>query len=182
MWPRFKLTPEEAQYSSKYENPASNKNIVLRRFYPGEINITPTIRQDQETFQISRRSRVFGFTASGDLNMIEIQITDITGEQFTTDYIPLVVLLGGAIADPRSVEYFQPGFFVAPPSNELGTNLLNFPPISYCPHIFEPNIVLAPNQTLSIQGRPIDPEMAGPLHVEMCLHVWEFPGMPGSPQ
>jgi hypothetical protein len=181
MWPRFKITPEENQYSSKYENPKSNKHIVLRRFYPGEINITPTIRQDQETFQISRRTRVFGLTASGDINLIEIQITDITGEQFTTDFIPIMNLLGGSIADPRAMEDFQAPPVGSPPSGGLFTGVTPIGPISYAPHIFEPCIVLAPNQTLSIQGRAIDPTMTGPLHVEMCLHVWEFPGMPGSP-
>lgn len=177
MWPRFKITPEENQYSTKYEDPATNKHIVLRRFYPGEINITPTIRQDQETFQISRRTRVFGFTASGDLNLIEIQITDITGEQFTTDFIPIMNMLGGTIADPRSTE-----LFINPPFNGgFSTGFVVIPTMSYAPHIFEPNIVLAPNQTLSIQGRAIDPTMPGPMHVEIVLHVWEFPGMPGSP-
>ncbi len=178
MWPRFKLTPEEDKFSSKYEEPNSTKHIVLRRFYPGELNITPTIRQDQETFQISRRTRVFGFTVSGDINLIEIQITDITGEQFTTDFIPIVNMIGGSIADPRQMEVFAN----APPlAGGLPTGFVVLPSFSLAPHIFEPCIVLAPNQTLSIAGRAIDPTMPGPLHVEMCLHVWEFPGMPGSP-
>lgn len=178
MWPRFKLTPEEAVFSVKYEAPGSGKNIVLRRFYSGELNITPTIRQDQETFQISRRSRLFGFTFSGDINLIEIQIQDITGEQYTTDFVPIANLIGGTIADPRQMEVFAN----APPlAGGLQTGFVIIPPMSYAPCIWEPNIVLAPNQTLSIVGRAIDPTMAGPMHVEMSLHVWEFPGMPGSP-
>lgn len=178
MWPRFRLTPDEATYSTKYESPGSGKNIVLRRFYSGELDITPTIRQDQETFQISRRSRLFGFTFSGDINLLEIQIQDITGEQFTTDFVPIVNLTGGAIGDPRQMEVFAN----SPPfSGGLLTGFISIPPKSYAPCIWEPNIVLAPNQTLTITGRAIDPTMTGPMHVEMAIHVWEFPGMPGSP-
>lgn len=180
MWPRFKLTPEESVFNSKYENPATKQVPVLRRFYYGQINITPTIRQDQETFQISRRSRAFALTASGDINLVEIQIADITGEQFTTDFIPLSNLLGGSNWDSRGVEFYNPAIVPAA-VNGINTGFVFIMPASYAPHIFEPNIVLAPNQTLTFTGRTIDPERLGPIHVSLCLHVVEFPGMPGSP-
>src|SRR5712671_2307064 len=107
MWPRFKLTQEEAKYCSKYEG-ETGKQHVLRRIYYGVINITPTIRQDSETFQIARRSRVMGLTASGDVNLIEVQISDITGEQFNTDFTPLSDLLCGTNWDPRSTGFYNP--------------------------------------------------------------------------
>lgn len=177
-WPRFRLTPEEAKYNSKYENPKKPVTPVIRRMYNGELNITPTIRQDQETFQISRRSRVFGLTASGDVNQIEVQISDITGEQFTTDFIAMNDLILGTNWDPRAIELYNPTIVA---DIGLFTGFISALPGSYMPFIFEPNIVLAPNQTLSFAGRPIDPERQGPLHVSFNLHVWEFPGMPGSP-
>src|SRR5882672_7389188 len=107
MWPRFRLTPDEAKYSSKYEDPGKPTVPVLRRLYYGFLNLDPVIRQDQETFQIARRSRLFGMTASGDIDMVEVQISDITGEQFTTDFTPLACLLGGTNIDPRSNESFS---------------------------------------------------------------------------
>lgn len=178
-WPRFRLTPEEAKYNSKYEEPGKPKIPVIRRIYPGELNITPSIRQDQETFQISRRSRLFGMTGSGDVNQLEVQIIDITGEQFTTDFVPLQLLLGGPSWDPRSIEFYNP-IFLGPP-NGLRTGFVVVMHPTLTPHIFEPNITLAPNQTVSFVARPIDPGRTGPIHVDLCLHVWEFPGMPGSP-
>lgn len=177
MWPRFRLTPDEARYSSKYEDPGSSKVACLRRIYYGFLNTTPTIRQDNETFQIARRSRLFGMTASGDINLMEVQISDITGEQFTTDFIPLANLLGGTNFDPRSNENFSLGAFG--PGGLTTGFVIN--PGSFSPLLFEPNIVLAPNQTLTIAGRPINPLITEPLHVSLCFHIWEFPGMPGSP-
>lgn len=174
MWPRFRLTPEEAAYSSKYFSPDKKQMGVLRRFYYGELNTNETIRIDTETFQIARRSRLFGLTASGDVELMEVQITDITGEQYTTDYIPLMNLLCGFNGDPRSMENFLDG-------DNLLTGSVLAGAMYYLPLIFEPNIVLSPNQTVSVQGRPIDPEMVAPIHVSLCFHVWEFPGMPGSP-
>lgn len=176
MWPRFRLTPDESKYCSKYENPATKQNHVIRRLYYGFLNTSPTIRQDQETFQISRRSRLFGLTASGDIELMEVQIIDITGEQFTTDFIPLTNLLGGTNTDPRGNELFN---FTPPPYITTGFVIAN--PGYFSPLIFEPNIVLMPNQTISILGRPIDPEITQPLHVSLNFHVVEFPGMPGSP-
>ena len=176
MWPRFRLTQEEAKYCSKYEG-ETGKQHVLRRIYYGQLNLNPTVRLDTETFQIARRSRLMGITASGDIQLVEIQITDITGEQFTADFIPLCDLLCGTNWDPRSVGFYNPAVVttVGPNTgNVIGTR-------TYSPFIIEPAIVLAPNQTVSVAGRMIDPERQGPAHVSICFHAWEFPGMPGSP-
>lgn len=177
MWPRLRLTREESKYCSKYEEPGSGKAPVIHRKYPGELNISTQIRQDQETLQISRRSRVFGLTASGDVSMMEVMLIDITGEQFTTDFMPFSgLILGSSTFDPRSTEILlDPS--ITPGWTPGRTN--NY--ICYSPYIFEPNLLFSPNQTLTIQGRPINPETEDELHVEFCFHVWEFPGMPGSP-
>lgn len=178
MWPRFRLTPDEGKFSSKYEEPGKSRMPVLRRIYAGELNITPTIRQDSETFQISRRSRLFGLTASGDIYGLKVKISDISGEQYTTDYIALSnLILGGNAFDSRSNELFNP---LLSPIGGYYTGLIGgF--YSFAPFIWEPSITLAPNQTVTIDAQPINPEQAGPLHVDVCFHVWEFPGMPGSP-
>jgi len=184
-WPRFRLTPDEHKYNGKYEgelytDPQTkvqrSKPHVLRRIYAGELVLSPTIRQDVETLQISRRCRVMGLTASGDVNQVEIQITDITGEQFTTDFIPMCDLIGGSNWDPRGSLFYQ-----NPPTATVGLDTgYVFNNTTYAPFIFEPNIVLAPNQTLSFTARFIDPTRQYSL-VSFCLHVYEFPGMPGSP-
>jgi len=178
MWPRFRLTQEEAKYCSKYEG-ETGKQHVLRRFYSGNLDINPTVRLDTETFQIARRARLMGLTASGDIELIEIQITDITGEQFTADFIPLCDLLGGGNWDPRSVGIFNPA--INSPIGLVTGNVFGNGVTTYSPFIIEPSIVLAPNQTVSIAGRMIDPERPGPAHVSLTFHAWEFPGMPGSP-
>lgn len=50
------------------------------------------------------------------------------------------------------------------------------------PFIQEPSIVLAPNQSLNVNATPADPaDLTSTLVIELSLHVWEFPGMPGSP-
>jgi hypothetical protein len=183
-WPRLRLTPEESKYSIIYDDPRTNKNAVLRRIYYGQLNFNSVIRQDTETFQISRRSRVFGITASGDVNQVEIQIIDVTGEQITTDFIPLANLIGGSAFDPRSALIFSPFFDVGQNLTDPGffTGFVQGHMDSYVPFILEPSIVLAPNQTLTFNGRPISPNYSQDLHVSFCTHVWEFPGMPGSPK
>lgn len=174
MWPRLKMTVEEMDFCRKYWDPVNKKPGVLRRIYPGEIDITPTIRQDQETFQISRRTRIMALTAIGDIQQIEIQLSDIAGEQYTPDYVSINNLILGTIADPRALEYFNSGT-----SQEYWFGKMFL--FSLSPLIFEPNIVQKPNQTLTINARPVNPLTTDDLHVDICMHVWEFPGMPGSP-
>jgi hypothetical protein len=53
-------------------------------------------------------------------------------------------------------------------------------------YIINPNITLAPNQTLTIRGYETEPygfELEAPndYQVDLTVHVWEYPGMPGSP-
>lgn len=181
-WPRLRLTPEESQYSIPYDDPGDKRQRVLRRIYYGQLNFNTTIRQDTETFQISRRSRVFGLTASGDIDLVEIQIQDVTGEQFTTDFIPLSALLGGGNIDPNTALIFSPFYDAANLANPgFNTGFVQGQVSSYVPFIIEPNIVLAPNQTLTFNGRLINPNITQDVHVSFNTHVWEFPGMPGSP-
>lgn len=173
-WPRMQITPEEGRYSSKYEEgPNSSKQRVLRRFYTNELNITQQLRIDAVQFQISRRCRVFGLTAAGDLSSFLIELIDSTGEQYTAGPIHLVNLLGGWGPDPLSEDgiSFASGF-----STAVATVRDNGP------FIQDPNIVLAPNQALAINAYPADPsDVTTALRVEITLHVYEFPGMPGSP-
>lgn len=172
-WPRMQLTPQEAQYSSKYEDPRGNKQRVLRRLYTNALNITAALRLDSIQFQISRRCRVFGITAAGDIGHFLVELIDSTGEQYTAGPVHLASMLKGWNPDPIS---FDSASYPVPPPNMIATVHDNGP------FIQEPNIVLAPNQSLNINATPADEsDLTSSLRIELTLHVYEFPGMPGSP-
>lgn len=174
MWPRFRLTKPEAGFVTKYPDPRTHKTHVLRRMYTQELNLGPTQRQDAAYFQISRRARVFGITAAGDVDQFLVELIDSTGEQYTAGSVALTNLLRGWNPDPLDegglpYDTAVIGGVVATVS-DMG------------PFIQEPSIVLAPNQTLSAKVEPRNPaDLVTSLKIEFTWHVWEFPGMPGSP-
>jgi len=171
-WPRFRLTKEEAKYNSKYAAPGL-KPAVLRRMYPGFLELTEEVRSPSYTFQIARRSRVMGVTFSGDIQYFRIEFIDITGEQFTAGPVYIPNLIGCWTQNVLSNIY---------PANV--TDLVAVDKHYHSPYIFEPNIVLAPNQTLTINGTQIvDFQQGDPTkRVDFVIHVYEFPEMPGSPR
>lgn len=172
-WPRMRLTPEEAKYSSKYEDPRTNKGMVLRRIYYNELNLSAALRQDSIQFQISRRCRVFGLTAAGDIDHFLVELIDSTGEQYTAGPVALGNLLRGWAPDPLDEGGMS---YPAPTPNIIATATTRGP------FIQEPNIVLAPNQSLNVNVTPADEgDIVTSLRIGVCLHVYEFPGDPGSP-
>lgn len=186
-WPRFRLTKSESQRWTAYSNPDSKQKQVLYRTYAGELQLSTTNKEDAENLQIARRARVFALTASGDVNNIEVQIYDSSGEQYTMGFIPVSNLLLGAVPDFRSLPILaQPQFTIQPPGAYGWLGGIIGGADTVAPHIFEPNIVLQPNQTLSIKGRcmhaltdttPAGSYSAVPETATLCfnVHVWEFP-------
>lgn len=175
MWPRFQLTPEEGVYSEKYPDPNTNKHHVLRRMYYNELNLGPGLRQDSVQFQISRRARVFGITAAGDTWQFLVELIDSSGEQYTAGRVHLTTLLKGWAADPADNGGLN---VIAPPA------VYNLYPTvrDDGPFIQEPNIVLAPNQSLNLNVYPADEiDQENSFRIGVTFHVYEFPGMPGSP-
>lgn len=183
-WPRFKLTPDEMRKGSvKYSEPG--KRGVLRRIYTGFLATTQTQRQAQFNFQIARRCRVMGLTAAGDVHQFRVQMKDTSGEEYFAEPITFATLLGGYVDVP------PPGYGAANVGNTGG-----FPypggaaplvyaaaqgmPFSSNPLIFEPNIVLASNQTLNIIGTPVQDYAGIDYRVDMCIHVYEFPDWEGN--
>lgn len=192
-WPRLQLTSSEQQRWAVYSQPGKAARAVLYRAYAGELRITTTTPEDAENIQISRRARVFAMTASGDVHNVEIAISDSSGEQYTMGFTPMTNLLMGLNADPRGMAIFggQPTW--------AQNAVVGFPlgamvgsPGCVAPHVFEPNIVLAPNQTLNIKGRALLPtrtliKQTAPdvdnsetaheevVHLSFTLHAWEFP-------
>jgi hypothetical protein len=163
------------------------QKAVLYRVYAGEIQLSTTNKEDTENLQIARRARVLALTASGDITNIEVQIYDSAGEQYTMGFVPVSQLLLGAVPDFRSVaQIAQPQYtFGGPFQAEFIGNIVGSAD-TVAPHIFEPNIVLDPNQTISIKGRcmhalhdTLVSEVGTPVPQTstLCfnLHVWEFP-------
>ena len=172
MWPQFRITNTEAKYCSKYFDPRKRGAAVIHRKYGGALELGPSKQRDLFIFQISRRSRVVGFTVCGDITQFNLVFSDVTGEQYTADPVPLPALVGGYNMLPLSGNYngVTPG----------GKNLAG---VTLMPYIFEPNIVLPPNVTLQISATPTGPViLETTFRIDFTLHVNEFPGMPGSPQ
>lgn len=178
-WPRFKLTPYENRFVTKYSDPDDNRRGVMRRFYPGFLVLNETTRLPTFAFNIARKSRVMGFSASGDISKFLLTISDATGEQYTVGQVNAALLLTGNSLRSPGANISLPAI----PAMKL------MPGFSNDIHIFEPNISLAPNQTLTFQGFETEPfgygvpEGSDPADYRMdfVLHVYEFPGMPGSP-
>lgn len=162
--PRLKLTNEERAYIQKYEDPSKPGRGVLRRLYPGSLALTATIRTPAFSFQISRRSRVCGATFSGDVTRFRIEIITSTGEQHTAEPVYLPHLTPGF---NQSEQGIAP---VATPSQFL-----------VLPYVFEPSLVLLPNQTLQFNGYATEDFNDVDYRIDFTLHVWEFPGYQGGP-
>jgi hypothetical protein len=190
-WPRFRLTKSEAKRWCVYSAPDKKEKQVLYRVYAGEIALSTTNKEDTENMQISRRARVFGFTCSGDVHNVELSIFDSAGEQYTMGFIPASLLVLGNVPDFRSINFTNGSLatITGVPTNTIGFSSQHvFGVDSVAPHIFEPNIVLDPNQTLSIKGRamlgladvptkdsPTIDARPGTANLAFNIHVWEFP-------
>jgi hypothetical protein len=169
-WPRLILTTEEKEWSHKYSDPTKSGRPVIRRMYPGHLELSSTQRQDVFNFQISRRSRIFGLTLSGDVEYFQLQIQTSSGELHTADPVFVPQLMSGYNQSPLGLW----GAPVVNPTRAGGYQV---------PYIFEPNILLYPNQTVQFRSLEVIPfdENFPDQRLDMVLHVWEFPGMPGSP-
>lgn len=171
-WPRLRITPEEAKHVGKYADsrPGKKKPGVRRRMYPGTLILSNTIRTPVYQFAIASRCRVFGLTFAGDWNCFLLQFSDSAGETF--EITPLTTAHFGT--GPNTLPY---GTFGSPPVPGPV-----FPGFTPAPAVFDPQILLLPNQTLSIQGQAAaDITTIPDARLDFVLHVWEFPDMEGSP-
>lgn len=192
-WPRLKLTKEEKKWCAKYYEPGGFPG-VQHRWYPGVLELNEFKRNPIFSFNTARRSRVFALTMAGDLHEFRISLEDVTGEQYTPNPIEPALLLGGDVHDVQS------SWADGPPNGNAievygwrgGWARSTTPQ----PFIQEPNIVLAPNQTLTVRGEqtrppqvittpeeeqpPLDILTIAPYRIDLVIHVWEFPGMDGG--
>ena len=188
-WPRLQLTRNEAERWSVYNEPGKVQKGVLYSAYAGELNINSQTPEDAETIQISRRARILALTASGDVHNVEVQISDSSGEQYTMGYTPMTNLLTGMNMDPRGYDVFNAAAGTGT-VKRLSLGMVFGGAFCLAPHVFEPNIVLLPNQSLSFKGRALNPTTPLPKYnpgnvnevvrdgrafLSFVLHVWEFP-------
>jgi hypothetical protein len=178
-WPRCQLSDYEKRYTTKYPNPDNNVRGVLRRFYPANLELTAIQRQPSFQFQTSRRSKVFGITFAGDIEQFAIKLQTATGEQLFSDFMEVALLTGGMVSG-------LPGNVTGVQSTPFPNVVFGYGP-SVNPLIFNPAIELSPNQVLTVYGQAITPRgylniTAIDFRLDMTLHVWEYPGMPGSPR
>jgi hypothetical protein len=169
-WPRLILTPEEEKWSTKYFDPTTNRRGVLRRIYQGSLEINETQRNPIWNFQIARRCRVFGLTGIGDVDQLRMQFQDASGEQYYVNPILGTQVFGGWAAS--GLQPTLPNLNT--PQRSVGLTMY------LCPFIFEPNIVLRPNQVLNIIGEPVLPYAGQAYRIDLAIHVWEFPNYPND--
>lgn len=180
-WPRLQLTKREQERWAPYYEPQNIQRGVLYRAYYGELNFNTVNFEDIENVQISRRARIFAMTVSGDVHNTSVEIFDSSGEQYTMGQTPLANMFMGLNSDPRGAGSFNPVLDPLFLTRRLTMGAVYGQFINLAPHVFEPNIVLEPNQTLSVRGRnliTIQDTSEGELptsHLSFCFHVWEFP-------
>lgn len=178
-WPHLELSEFEKQFVGAYASPG--KPGVLRRTYGVTLNNTaqPTIPgleniKLQGQVQISRASRVFALTFTGDINSWRLKISTASGTEFTPRFpngtYPMVCSLSPAAS------WNIAAFLTAPAvvnAGVAGTEQISWMQL---PLIIDPNWELDPNESLIFEGTV---EAGAPTNciLEIATHVWEFPGM-----
>lgn len=196
-WPDLQLTEYERKFVRIYKN--GDKPGVLRRTYIRTLNDTANINQNlpiirlSDQLQISRRSRIFGLTFTGNLDSWRLSIANASGTQYTTktprtQRDPVVSSMVPSIQNnANSLGGLTPPIGVAV-SPGIGPNVEVTPlwrsQFQLAPLIIDPNWLLMPNETLIFTGTPIpisyqvgEEEVTQPLILNIAIHVWEFPGM-----
>jgi hypothetical protein len=179
-WPHLVLTDYEKRFVNAYAG--GGKPGVLRRTYVTRLNNTAqagipgleNIHLNGQV-QISRASRVFALTFSGDIHAWRIKVSTASGTEFTPrmtggEY-PMVCTLSPATSwnfDASADGFQQPDNLTI---NAIATRQIAWQQL---PWIIDPNWELDPNESLLFEGTPQD---ASALVLEIAVHVWEFPGL-----
>jgi len=192
VWPNLHLTDYEKRFVAAYSTPAipaskdgktpavPGKPGVLRRMYKVILNNTahatvPELQNIHLTggVQISRASRVFALTFSGDCHAWRLRISLASGTDFTPkfaggDYPMVSTLSPGASWNLDSTNMAQPGNLTinAVPTRQIAMQQM--------PMLIDPNWELDQNETLIFEG---EAQTDAALILEIGVHVWEFPGM-----
>lgn len=189
-WPHLELTEYEKRFVAAYSTPAvpaSGRNPaipgkpgVLRRMYKVLLNNTehPGVTGLEDIHltggvQISRASRVFALTFSGDVHAWRMKMFLASGTEFTPKLqggtYPMVSTLSpGASWNIASTDMAGPDNLTinAVPTRQIAWQQM--------PMLIEPNWELDQNETLMFDG---EAQSETALVLEIGVHVWEFPGM-----
>ena len=173
-WPRLILDDWEKRQIVKYNTPIDNRQSVKRKMYPGFLELTENNRLPTFPLNIARRAKIFGITFAGDIQHFRLTITDSAGEQF--------------VANPIHIPHLQPGYVQNAIGNYTPDVAAGYPLAGYSqgPHIFNPAILLRPNQTVTFAALENEPagfnqsEPTNVYRVDFTVHVWEYPGMDGG--
>ena len=192
VWPHLELSEYEKRFVSAYGTPGVKadpvkktaevlpKPGVLRRMYKVLLNNTihasvsglESIHLNGQV-QISRASRVFALTFSGDCHAWRLKISTASGTEFTPrltggTYPMVSTLSPGASWNITATNMAQPGNLTinAVPTRQIAWQQM--------PFLIDPNWELDPNESLLFEGTAMS-ETA--LILEIGVHVWEFPGM-----
>lgn len=179
MHPVLRLTEEERRYNDYYDS--GTRRGVLERRYPYTTTLTQTSPNNTIVHRTTRRSRVFMFTFSGDLQGVKFKLRTATGEQFIQDAIHLPALVGASPRDPRSRNF---GLVPVNFPNYNNQNASIWQGQGLYPFIIEPNIVLPGSRDLYLDFTPAlrnDPVLGDTGYsINVIVHVWEFPGFQGG--
>lgn len=183
-WPHLELSEYEKKFVGLY--PSENKPGevgkpgVLRRLYKVLLNNTQhagvsgleDIHLNGQV-QISRSSRVFALTFSGDTHAWRLKISTASGTEFTPRFpagtYPMVSTLSpGTSWNISATDMAGPDNLTI---NAIPTRQIAW---SQAPMLIEPNWELDPNEALMFEG---EAQSVSALILEIGIHIWEFPGM-----
>jgi len=196
-WPTLELTDYEQKFVRYYKQPkldaqgrVTNETWpgVLKRVYKAQLynqNI-PTIARFnngpvfEERVLISRRSRVFGFTFSGDTANWFLEIETASGEKFTNAPCLVSAMQAGSYYNANA-NIGTPTLIADPFGAGSGIVDLFFGGSESFGIMVEPNYQLLPNEALIFRGTLAeaiaDRDSIPFTQLTIGIHVWEFPGM-----
>lgn len=180
VWPPLELDPIEREYVAHYANPA--KPGVLRRAYGATLVQSIVAGVDPQPTQIvnfsGRRTRVFGFTFSGDVSAWLLTISNPAGTLYTTQRSSVAAMCG------LESDLSQPGGPAMPewiPGTINGAYLSSAAPL---PVLRDPCIVIEGTDSLIFEG-VLSPTWIAYAEGEdytavlnIAVHCWEFPDYP----
>ena len=194
-WPTLELTEYEQKFVRYYKQPkldsqgqVTNESWpgVLKRVYTTNLynqNIPEIARFNngpvfENRVLISRRSRVFGFTFTGDVASWYLEIETASGEKYTNAPCLVSSMQAGSyynananIGQPNLIDPF--GGTLTLDAVFAGTESFGI--------MVEPNYQLLPNEALIFRGSLAkaitDSEVIPFMQLGIGIHVWEFPGM-----
>lgn len=188
-WPTCELTDYELKHVRYYKQPKLNAQGketgqywpgVLKRVYSVQLynqNIPEISRFNngpvfEDRVLISRRSRVFGLTFSGDVANWYLNIETASGEKYTNSPCLVSSMCAGSYYNANALVGSPTSDPLQAPFGLLWAGTQNFGVM------IEPNYQLLPNETLIFRG-----EVAAGIpennftQLAIGIHVWEFPGM-----